>query len=298
MCVPNMTKEICNAWKCDRTIASVVLSSKIHEIIAQLHGWNSSRIAQDDIISKPHSGGTAVQFHQDGKYISDQFSPTENNSITAWIPLDDVNLESGTIEYVRGSHSQSFHSHDHHSNFHSAIDEPPDVNSHRHAYLKTVLGIDMNHPINTNSSLLTTAFDYVEVPKGAIAFHHQSTYHGSGLNTTPSRQRRALVIHAINGEVKFSKTRKASYIYGRYDLDCEEVEEKEQEDKEAEGFTGEEERNHKQYIRAGQGLLHQRFFPICWAKPSSGMCRSSWLRSYCADWPSEDLLYNPTRSVE
>ncbi len=38
------------------------------------------------------------------RYISAQFTPYEHNSLTAWIPLDDVDEEVGTLEYVPNSH--------------------------------------------------------------------------------------------------------------------------------------------------------------------------------------------------
>ena len=40
---------------------------------------------------KPPGGGTSIEYHQDRNYISEQFTPLENNSITCWIPLDDGN---------------------------------------------------------------------------------------------------------------------------------------------------------------------------------------------------------------
>jgi phytanoyl-CoA hydroxylase len=103
MRTPAMTREICNIWKSDSYLArNVMLSRDIHRLAAQLHDWPSSRLAQDDILFKPAAGGSAVGIHRDSKYISEQFYPLRSNSVTVWMPLDDVSLESGTIEYVRG----------------------------------------------------------------------------------------------------------------------------------------------------------------------------------------------------
>lgn len=104
MSLPNQTKEICNAWKSDSILASVLLSSQIHSIACQLNDWNGSRIAQDDILWKPKKGGKHLGFHQDSEYISNQFKPLENNSITVWMPLDDVCTENGSLEFLNGSH--------------------------------------------------------------------------------------------------------------------------------------------------------------------------------------------------
>jgi phytanoyl-CoA hydroxylase len=252
MCVPNMTKEICNGWKCDRTIASVVLSSQIHAIAAQLHGWRSSRIAQDDVISKPHSGGTAVQFHRDATYISDQFSPQQDNSITVWLPLDDVTLESGTIEYLPGSHHWTIdQSKISLSSFHSTTD----TNCHRSNFISSLrpsIGLHLEDP----------TFHFVEIPRGGVVFHHQGTFHGSGVNHTGSQMRRALVIHTLRGDATFSPSRSPSYIYGRYHL-------------------------------KGQQDLQESFFPVCWSASGDGgslVQRSKWLDSHCEDLSESDLL--------
>jgi fermentation-respiration switch protein FrsA (DUF1100 family) len=43
--------------------------------------WSCTRLAQDDILDKPPmSAAATVGFHQDGRYISDNFEPRENNS--------------------------------------------------------------------------------------------------------------------------------------------------------------------------------------------------------------------------
>ena len=50
----------------------------------------------------PHTGGHLLAI-TDSTYISDQFTPQKNNSVTVWMPLDSVGLETGTLEYVEGS---------------------------------------------------------------------------------------------------------------------------------------------------------------------------------------------------
>lgn len=96
--LPHVTREICNAWKSDRLIASIVLSSGLGRLAAQLMGWTGSRIAQDAIWWKPPHG-TPVSFHTDAPYISHQFEPKQHNSVTFWITLDDVNVNNGNKNY-------------------------------------------------------------------------------------------------------------------------------------------------------------------------------------------------------
>ena len=109
----NAAREICNAWKSDRTIASVVLDEDLGRLVANVMSWDSVRIAQDDVVWKPPSAHQdrpktqridTVGFHQDSAYISAQFEPYENNSVTVWMALDDADEENGCVEYAVGSH--------------------------------------------------------------------------------------------------------------------------------------------------------------------------------------------------
>lgn len=55
-------------------MAAVVLSEGLGRLAASLAGWDSARIAQDDVVWKPPGSGP-VAFHQDSAYISLQFVP-------------------------------------------------------------------------------------------------------------------------------------------------------------------------------------------------------------------------------
>ena len=59
---PGLTRQICNAWKSDRTIASIVLCKNIGSACAQLRNWPGSRLNQDNVIWKP-PGTKALGFH-------------------------------------------------------------------------------------------------------------------------------------------------------------------------------------------------------------------------------------------
>ena len=95
-----LTRQICNGWKADRTIAATVLRSDVGEICARLRGWPGARINQDNVIWKP-PGAKALGFHQDESYQS-WIVPAE--MMTCWMTLDDTLVEQGTIEYGQGSH--------------------------------------------------------------------------------------------------------------------------------------------------------------------------------------------------
>ncbi|MCU0536070.1 MAG: hypothetical protein MUD14_19450, partial [Hydrococcus sp. Prado102] len=51
--LPDVTRQMCNTWKCDLTIASLVLSAEVGRLSATLAGWEGARIGQDCLWMKP-----------------------------------------------------------------------------------------------------------------------------------------------------------------------------------------------------------------------------------------------------
>ncbi|MEM7212739.1 MAG: phytanoyl-CoA dioxygenase family protein, partial [Pseudomonadota bacterium] len=50
---PHVTRQICNVWKSNRTLASIILSEATGKATATLNGWPGARIAQDNLLHKP-----------------------------------------------------------------------------------------------------------------------------------------------------------------------------------------------------------------------------------------------------
>ncbi len=234
------TRELCNAWKASPKIASVVCSEKLGSLACDLMGWTASRIGQDDVIHKP-SLSNAIGFHQDGTYISDNFFPRENNSLTLWIALDDADAENGALQYAAGSH--------HWVAVDSKVtDGQGVVGSSFH------VGMEDDHLAALRNAAHLAGKDVEEVEElvytvsvkaGEMIVHHQDVWHGSGPNVSKSRQRRALVVHLINGEARWRDQPKPHYIYGRY------------------------------FIR-GESLPREDFFPITYTT-SETLARTPWL---------------------
>jgi phytanoyl-CoA hydroxylase len=202
----NATKEICNGWKARHSIANVVCSKELGKLACQIMGWNCSRIGQDDVIHKPPNSNP-VGFHQDGAYISDNFVPRNDNSLTLWIALDDADEENGALQYAPGSHlwPQATASDVSESSFHVG-DKEDHLSSLRKAALTA--GLDPTQAIDS--------VETVSVPAGEMVVHHQQVWHGSGPNRSSTRCRRALAAHLINGEVIWRTDPRPHYIYGRY----------------------------------------------------------------------------------
>ena len=187
---PDLTRQICNAWKSDRTIANVVLRPDIGQACAQLGRWPGTRLSQDNVLWKP-PGGKALGFHQDSSY--EQWA-VPSDWVSCWIALEDTTAAQGTVEYVRGSHRwehwgmiEQFH----------GPDDP-------HADLRRAARAHGVEP----------EFVPVEVPAGGGAFHAGWTWHGSPANRA-AVPRRSLVAHCMSSAARFHPET-TGYLYSRY----------------------------------------------------------------------------------
>lgn len=192
---PTLTRQICNGWRADRTVAAIVLHERLAAAIGQLMGWSSVRLIQDNMLWKP-AGAKTLGFHRDNAYL-DWYRPAQ--MATCWIALDQTTTAGGTLEFARGSHRWPATG-GVEVGFHAPLDHEASVRSAAaaaHADLDAVA---------------------VEVPPGGGSFHHGDTWHGSGPNTTGDH-RRALVIHCAPGWVRFHRPGFGSGtgpIYSRY----------------------------------------------------------------------------------
>jgi hypothetical protein len=201
---PALTRQICNGWRADRVVARTVLRADLGRVVAELMGWNGTRIMQDNVLWKP-PGAKSLGYHQDDAYLH-WFTPGE--ICTVWIALDDTDAENGTMELVRGS-----------SHWGPSLPEgefhAPD---------------DYRAPMVRRAGEIGTEPDilFVEVPRGHGSIHHGLTWHGSGPNRgdTP---RRSLVLHAMPSDSRYRRhsfAQGTGPIYARYArLDSDEMDE-------------------------------------------------------------------------
>src|SRR3954452_3881915 len=187
---PDLTRQLCNAWKADRTVAATVLSERNARFGAALAGVSGLRLAQDNLIWKPPSG-KALLCHQDAAYL-DHLDPP--NMTTCWMALDDTSADTGTIYYVRGSN------HWPHAELGGEFHAPEDWLGHVRACA----------PPGAEVELVP-----IEVPAGGAAFHDGWTFHGSPPNERPDRERRSIVSHMISTDTRWSAARPHP-IYSKY----------------------------------------------------------------------------------
>ena len=180
-------RQLCNVWKSDFELKSLILNENIGRISAQLTGWNGIKICQDSLYWVPPKCG-GVGMHQDNSY-QDWHLP--GKTITCWISLSDLSLNSSGIEYLVGSHK-------------TKITKPIKIFFSGKKYKYT-----------TKSKLLKNFKSEVITGKaGTVVFHHGNIWHGSNINLS-NKSRFSISIHMIPSNSKFSNKFKHPQ-YSRY----------------------------------------------------------------------------------
>ena len=189
----NITRQICNAWKSDKCIRQIICHKLIGKTCSTLMGWDGARLLQDNILWKPPNGKSLL-YHQDAAY-DDWIIP--QTMASCWMTLDSTSKETGTLEYVKGSHKWGL--------------SPPLGEFHAPKDYKK----ELNNFVNKNKKKINIY--HVEIPAGGVAFHHGMTWHGSGINRS-KLDRRALVAHCVPSNAIFHPTNcgGTGRIYKRY----------------------------------------------------------------------------------
>ena len=186
----NGVAQVASVWKCDRIMASVVLSEKIGQIMATLAGWKGVRLLGDSIFQKPYGAGETV-LHQDLMY---PFHHTPREIIGCWIALRDALPGASTIEYVKGSHKWP------------CSEGVPVCHVPKEGYLSQM-----------KEAAKRAGIEHPEVSKiklkpGSCTFHHFRIWHGSGKNMMQDKVRRCLVFAHIPAESRFQSAGEESYV--------------------------------------------------------------------------------------
>ncbi|MEM6432948.1 MAG: phytanoyl-CoA dioxygenase family protein [Cyanobacteria bacterium P01_D01_bin.115] len=193
---PGAAGQMTGVWRCDRTLAAVLLSAKIGHIAATLEGWSGARFLADGMWLKP-PGAKETTLHQDSMYINYHTPP---GTVTCWIALSHAMAGASTIEYARGSHRWEMS---------AAV---PEFHNQDKSYLADMeqaaqrAGVD--HPEVVQ----------LDIPPGGCVFHHGNAWHGSGANTM-NVIRRSLVLSYIPAESRFRDVDTyvpGGYIAGKY----------------------------------------------------------------------------------
>jgi non-heme Fe2+,alpha-ketoglutarate-dependent halogenase len=130
-------------------------NTKILDVIEDLLGPDLFLYTSRFFIKDAHSGGFAA-WHQDSSY----FGLRPHDHVTAWVALSDVNMESGPVEFAKGSH----------------------IRGQLMQRSKMVEG-----SVNTAGQIIVEWFDQTEtgfgvLKPGQFSLHHTCCVHQSGAN--------------------------------------------------------------------------------------------------------------------
>lgn len=157
--------QLFNLWREDELVRELVFSKRLGGIATQLMQTKGVRIYHDQALFK-EGGGGITPWHADQYYWPLQTDKT----ITAWIPLQAIPLESGPLEFSAGSHQ---------------IVEGRELE----------IGDESETLIQQR--LKVTDFKHVIEPfdAGEISFHSGWVFHRAGANTTEQMRKVMTIIY-------------------------------------------------------------------------------------------------------
>lgn len=185
-CLRNMVQDseqvviqVVNIWEADNLFRRHLHHPGVCEMVARLIGHDVLRVWHDQIQYKPPRVGGPTTWHQDHPYWP-IIQPAD--LVSAWVALDDADVENGCMWMVPESHRWG---------------------PHRGG----TIGTD---PVTfaplPDLSLLPPGIDPTPVPcpveKGRVMFHHCLTWHGSPPNRS-DRGRPAIAVHYMPGYTRY-----------------------------------------------------------------------------------------------
>lgn len=171
--------QVVNIWEADPLFRAHAHHPDLCAMVAQLVGHPVLRVWHDQIQYKPPRIGGPTTWHQDHPYWP-IIQPAD--LVSAWVALDDADLENGCMRMVPGSHRWGPHKG-------GTIGTDPETFA----------------PL-PDCSLLPENAEITPVPcpvkKGHVMFHHCLTWHGSPPNRS-DRGRPGVAVHYMPGYTRF-----------------------------------------------------------------------------------------------
>lgn len=157
--------QIMNLWRDDEQVKEFVFSKRLASLAAQLMQVEGVRMYHDQALYK-EAGGGFTPWHADQYY----WPLSTDKTITAWIPLQEIPLAMGPLEFSAGSHE---------------ILDGRD------------LAISDESETKIKERLRVTDFDHIVEPfdLGEVSFHSGWVFHRAGANTTNQVRKVMTVIY-------------------------------------------------------------------------------------------------------
>ena len=155
------------------TFRRFVLDRRLREVLEVLLG-HPPLLVMDQIFMKPPKFGSAKPYHQDNAYFC---CFPEDELVTAWIALDDVDEENGCLRYIDGSHKKGLVPH------------------------TPIPGEEYYNKAPSDEDIDFSKETLAPVKKGGVVFHHGYTLHTSYRNES-DRWRRGYATHWVTENVR------------------------------------------------------------------------------------------------
>jgi ectoine hydroxylase-related dioxygenase (phytanoyl-CoA dioxygenase family) len=175
--------QIVNAWEADPLFREHTRQPAICEMVSQLIGHPVLRVWHDQVQYKPPHVGGPTTWHQDHPYWP-IIQPAD--LVSAWVALDDADLENGCMWMVPCSHRWGPHKGGTIGTDEETFAPLPDMS--------LVPRGEEVRPVPC------------EVKKGQVMFHHCLTWHGSPRNRS-ERGRPAIAVHYMPGYTRYEPSR-------------------------------------------------------------------------------------------
>lgn len=153
-------------------------------IARELFGCADVHRSYDFMLYKPPGHAHATPWHQDFAYSQLPFAPAggpiDGDLAQFWIPLDDVDVENGCMQFVPGEHTQPLLEH-------RVVSGDP---AHEDRLLALV---DPDEQIDLERAVVA------QIPAGGATVHAYGTPHYTGPNVSADRPRRAYIFTVATG---------------------------------------------------------------------------------------------------
>lgn len=163
--------QLVNLWQTNVKIKQIMLDEKLGAMVAELAGWDGTRIWHDQaLIKKPWANATSL--HLDTPF----WSFSDRRAMSIWVALDDATYQNGCLYFLPESYK------------HSTFENP---------------GIGRNMDAIFDFYPQLRDFKSVAVPMkaGSCSFHNGLTIHGAGANMTNGFRRAMTCAYMPDGAV-------------------------------------------------------------------------------------------------
>lgn len=168
--------QIMNLWEHSDDVKTFILGKRLACIATQLLGTKGVRLYHDQALYKEPGGGF-TPWHVDQVY----WPLSNNNTVTAWIPLTQITQDMGPLEFSIGSQEIKFGR-------------------------DMVISDESEKQIDQHLKFQDRPVDSGPFDLGEVSFHYGFTFHRAGPNTT-DRPREVMTIIYMDSEMRLAKPR-------------------------------------------------------------------------------------------